>query len=565
MKKKKNVFVGAILITIVLGFFQLPFSSFMADDLIQIGVLEEVSPSTWLGPLDLYTLSDGNPEHMRILKDAGAFQWFWNPEFKAKFFRPLSSLLLGLDHWIFGLNPVGYSIHNILWFLLLVVAAGFLMRRFLPGRTGTLAIFIFAVSGIHWYVVYWAAARHIIVASAVGLWSLLAYIKWREQGWRYGRFIAVLGIILSLSAGEAALGILAYLFAYEFLATDDRFIEKLKKIFPFAAVVVIYFILYKAFGYGAFEGGGYLNPLTGPLQFLSAFPVRFLVLTGSMFAGGNTELWMIPSIRPFIMFFCALVIILMLILLRKISAIAPGNEKKPLRWLLAGSFLSLLPFSAAPPGARSLVIPFIGGAVIVAFILSHWWTVLRKSVDYRVIFPGMICWILLLVHLVFAPLQRIAGPIFAKEVFADRLHSFLKDVEYDREQAQQKFIFLTVPDFSIGFHSYYFRRLNRQPMPESWWVLSWETCVHRVFRSRENVLELELIDGSIKRPFLKKGTQVELTDMEITVLKTNEEGATHMEFRFDRSLDDPSLTFFAWLDGRFKPIRLPPVGEEMRF
>ena len=76
----------AILVTIVFGTVQLPFSSFMADDFMQLGILEGVSPSTWLGPMDVYTLADGNPAHMRTLKDTGAFQWFWNPEFKAKFF-----------------------------------------------------------------------------------------------------------------------------------------------------------------------------------------------------------------------------------------------------------------------------------------------------------------------------------------------------------------------------------------------------------------------------------------------------------------------------------------------
>ncbi len=51
----------AILVTIVFGAVQLPFSSFMADDFMQLGILEGVSPCTWLGPMDVYTLADGNP------------------------------------------------------------------------------------------------------------------------------------------------------------------------------------------------------------------------------------------------------------------------------------------------------------------------------------------------------------------------------------------------------------------------------------------------------------------------------------------------------------------------
>jgi len=44
------------------------------------------------------------------MKDAGAFPWFFDPQFRMDFFRPLSSALLAADHAIFGLNPVGYRL-----------------------------------------------------------------------------------------------------------------------------------------------------------------------------------------------------------------------------------------------------------------------------------------------------------------------------------------------------------------------------------------------------------------------------------------------------------------------
>jgi hypothetical protein len=574
----------AILVTVVFGAVQLPFSSFMADDFMQLGILEGVSPCTWLGPMNVYTLADGDPAHMRTLKDTGAFQWFWDPEFKAKFFRPLSSVLLIIDHAIFGLNPIGYSLHNILWFASLIIAAGFLMQRAVPGRISSLAIVIFSISGIHWYVVYWTAARHIVVAASIGLWSLLAYAKWREQGWKKGRFISIIGILFSLLAGEAALGVLAYFFAYELLATDDALKQKLKNLLPFILVTIAYLIVYKSLGYGAGAGSGYLNPLTEPLRFLLAFPGRFLALAGSMIVGGHTELWMFPSIRLYIILIAVLIIILFTILFKKVSSLYrdhtrphPGtNEnqhkrtaqhigppRRGVRWMLVGSVISLVSFSAASPGARCLVVPFVGGAVVISFVLYYWWKSVQKLPGLKLRFLSIFCWLLLFIHFVFAPIQRFVGPGFAKEVFVNRMKSVLEKAEFNHQQLPEKIVFLTVPDFSIGLHSFYYRKLNRELMPESWWVLSWENCDHRVFRSGAHSFELELINGSINRPFLKKGTSIKLTGMEVTVLKADKEGAKCIEFKFDRSLNEPSLQFLAWIDGRLKDIQMPPVGQSI--
>ena len=565
----------AILVIIVLGAVQLPFSNFMADDFMQLGILEGVSPAAWLGPMDVYTLADGDPAHMRTLKDSGAFQWFWNPEFKAKFFRPLSSVLLIVDHAIFGLNPIGYSIHNLLWFAALIIAAGFLMQRAVPGRIGSLAIIIFSISGIHWYVVYWTAARHIIVAASIGLWSLLAYTKWRGQGWKKGRIISISGILFSLLAGEAALGVLAYFFAYELLATDDALKQKLKNLLPFIILTVAYLIVYTSLGYGAYGGSGYLNPVSAPLGFLLAFPGRFLALAGSMIVGGHAELWMFPSIRLYMILIAVLIIILLFILFKKVSSLkwngtGPLAYRDPsprgrrgVRWMLLGSVISLIPFSAASPGARCQVVPFAGGAVVISFVLYYWWKSVRKLPGLKIRLLSIFCWLLLFIHFVFAPIQRFFGPAFAKNVFVNRLESVLDKAEFNHQQPPQKIVLVTVPDFSIGLHSYYYRKLNREPLPGSWWVLSWENCDHRVYRSNANTFELELINGRINRPFLKKGTVIELTGMAVTVLNADREGAKCIEFRFDRSLDDPSLQFLAWIDEGLKAIQMPPVGKSI--
>src|SRR5258708_262354 len=131
--KRLSPVTRVALLALFLGLLDLPRAAFMADDFLQLSVLEGVSPVTWVGPLDLYTLSDGDPGHNALLREVGAFPWFVPPNFKMAFFRPLSSALLVADHAIFGLSPFGYRAHSLLWFVLLVIGIGLLLRRTLPG------------------------------------------------------------------------------------------------------------------------------------------------------------------------------------------------------------------------------------------------------------------------------------------------------------------------------------------------------------------------------------------------------------------------------------------------
>ena len=87
-----------MLLAVLLGLAELPFATFMADDLFQLGALEGVLPGSSLGPLRLYTISDGVPAHVHALQNAGGLPWFFSPDFKMAFFRPLSSALLAFDH-----------------------------------------------------------------------------------------------------------------------------------------------------------------------------------------------------------------------------------------------------------------------------------------------------------------------------------------------------------------------------------------------------------------------------------------------------------------------------------
>lgn len=64
----------------------------------------------------------------------------------------------------------------------------------------------------------------------------------------------------------------------------------------------------------------------------------------------------------------------------------------------------------------------------------------------------------------------------------------------------------------------------------------------------------------VDHPFCA-GEVVETAGMRAEVLACSPEGrALRVRFTFDRALDDPSLRWVAWVDGRFRPFVLPADG-----
>jgi len=558
----RNPLFGAIVVAALLGLSELPFAVFMADDLIQVGELEQVSPCTWLGPHQLYTISDGVPDHVQAMKETGAFPWFFGPTFKMAFFRPLSSLLLTLDHALWGLHPIGYRLQGALWFALLVVGLALALRCTLPGASGALALLVFTISGIHGSL-FWTATRHIAIAGALGMLGLACHLHWRERGWRPGRWLAPLGFTLALAAGEAALATVAYLFAYELVGRRDPLQQRLRAGAPMLLLVTGYLVLFEWLGLGTSSGNGYFDPLRAPLAFVTVLPGRWLFLLGAMVAGGSADVWILrPDLRPLFGGVGAALVLLIAILLRTVWPGIASDERRSGRFWIAGAAAAAIPFAGAPIGSRCLVLPMLGGSVAIALVLRHWWLWLRRQPGPRHRLAEAGCILLAAIHLGTSPLQRLATPAAMRQLMNSHLAEAMQQADLDAAQlSSQRVVVLRAPDLVVGLHAYFYRRLYRLPMPQSWRTLSWTRAEHRFTRTSVDALELEWVDGALDAPTMTSGTVVELDGMRATVLAAGTRGPTRVEFKFDRPLDDVALQFLGWREGRLLRIALPPVGQ----
>jgi hypothetical protein len=552
--------VVAVSIAAVIGVAELPFAAFMADDLIQLGVLEGVMPRPWLGPFDLYTIADGVPEHVRAMQDAGALPWFFPADFKMAFLRPLSSATIALDHALWGLWPVGHRIHGIVWFIVLVAGVGLVFRRALPGAVGALALVVFTVSSIHGILV-WNATRHVVIAGALGMLALAAHVRWRETGWGTGRILSVAGFALALCASEAALAVMAYLLAYEMLGARGPWDDRLRAGAPALVLVAGYLVAYRLAGFGASSALDYVDPLATPAAFLIELPGRWLFLFGALLGGVGADVWTLRrELRPLFIAGGAGIVIGFGIALRAVWGRVHAADRHGTRWLVAGAAVAAVPFAGTPIGARCLVLPMIGASAAIALVIHHWWIArMRSEATRRIV--AVAGALLALVHLVGAPIGRLASPYVLRRLMHDRLEAVVHDTQLDETRLpSQRVVVLRAPDFMMGLYPFLHRTLYRLPMPRSWRALSWAPGTHRFTRTAVDTLELEIDEGAIGAPHVAPGQVIALTGMQVTVLASDRRGPTRVRFQLDRPLDDPDVVLLVWDADRFRQVGPPPIG-----
>jgi len=122
------------------------------------------------------------------------FRWAWTNEAGGNNWFPLTWLSLQLDAQLYGLNPRGYHLTNLLLHGASVVAL-FLVLRGMTGRPGRSALVagLFAVHPQHVEAVAWAAGRRDVLSGLFAVLTLGAYLGYcRKPG--IGRYLLVLGL-----------------------------------------------------------------------------------------------------------------------------------------------------------------------------------------------------------------------------------------------------------------------------------------------------------------------------------------------------------------------------------
>ncbi|MEO7328275.1 MAG: hypothetical protein ABI193_06840 [Minicystis sp.] len=558
---------------------------FVGDEELQLSALEGRA-SSGMTRFDLWRFHSGDPaEGARLIHD-GYLPWWTRPDLKMAFLRPLSSVVFAAEHALFGRNPVGYHALNLVWALLLITVVALFFRKVLPGAIGAVATLLFAVQGIHWEVAGMICARHFLIASVASFAGFLAYLRYREEGYRPGLPLAFLGFAVGLAGGEEALQVLAYVLAYELFAARGTWMERARALLVPSVPAALYLLCYKLLGYGTFRmAPNYTDPFAEPLQWLkhgfSAARLSLALLFGvEGFAGESGSFKLTPDTRFYnlrwllVALLVAMIAGLFVFLARASDRLVSQAERRTLRFLLAGALLSFAPVIGAVPGPRLLVIPGVGVAALIAALLRAAWLSLRAPADNAS--PSRIPLIalgalLLLIHGLLSPAQlamNLSSLSKNLQRWTLKNQALVAQAEIDKGRDQDVIVIAAGPSSGALEH----KRLSTRT--STWMVLSVLPVEHELLRTGPNTAEV-IIHAPSTRPAGEKGYptvgqklsfQGDFTLEVVEAVATNfdeKNSPTRLALRSARSLDDPGIRFLLWRDGALRKVSVPPIGERV--
>ena len=143
---------------------------------------------------------------------ADAMAPFLSPETGARgesgyfaYYRPVQILLTAWDYLLWGTNPTGYHLTNLLMFVLASVLVWYLVRQVTNHKEAAFwAGIIFAIHPIHTMNAIWISGRTDSGAALGVLLALCAFVKWRQTEQKGWLAASLAGALFGLGSKEMA-------------------------------------------------------------------------------------------------------------------------------------------------------------------------------------------------------------------------------------------------------------------------------------------------------------------------------------------------------------------------
>ena len=190
---------------------------------------------------------------------------------KGNTYQPIRMLSYAIDYKIWKLNPFGYHITNILFYILTCIMVFFTLRflsselrretsPYSHGRVAFFGAFLFAAHPVHVEAVTWLAARKEVLQGFFFFLAFYFYLKAREEEASKKTFylgFVLISFLLAILSKNSAVVFPGVILLYELAKGKEKFARFLKEhwVFMVAAVVasgIFLFIMMKVMS----EAGG---------------------------------------------------------------------------------------------------------------------------------------------------------------------------------------------------------------------------------------------------------------------------------------------------------------------
>lgn len=534
-----------------------------------------IQPGGPRGDWDLFRFLGPERSYFRYQQELGLMPWWSAPSLRIAFFRPLSSLHMALDYRVWQGRTGLFHVESVLLYAGLSLVLCQLYRKLLGlSVVAGLAAVMFAIDDAHSLPVAWLSNRNALWAMLLGVLSLAAFVAARQGTWSSGKWVGPLLFALALLSGEAALGAAAYLFAYVVWIEEGPLWERLKLLWPYVLIGLLWAAAYGLLGYGTVGSGMYIDPVRSPGQYVLAVVSRLPLLLLAQFAVPPADLWM--QVSPQLQVQAGLVVWgLLAVVGWACHRLLRGDKQSG--FFATGMVLSLLPVCSAWPMDRLLLFSGLGAFGLIAQLVMRLAEGLTGGLADQPtgsrVWRKLVLGAVVLVHIVGAGLLLPLRIAFINKTFGGLDERAAMTLPAHDKLHGKTLVFVNAPDPLVASYSVVYRYLHGRTMVSDMRLLA---VVLRgtldITRSDERTLLVSPSEGFFQEPLSRvfrsatlpfvAGDTVKLSNMTAEVLAVSADGVPQkVAYRFDRPLEDAQLVWATWAERGFVPFVPPVVGQ----
>lgn len=564
---------GIIKLLIAVVILQLPslFNPFIIDDYVY---LETVHEMDWAKVHDIFVTSTMGAEASGV---------WWTPLGALPFYRPLTEMVFAADFFLWGMNPFGFHLTNLMLHMVCVFLVWKLaVRLFDRQEWALMSAIIFALHPVHSEALLWISGRFDLMVCGIVLASVLSYLRWQRSKGNGTRWLllSLLGFVVGLGCKETALVLPGVLMGMEMLHSRGTWSRTcIVRLCVIASTFGVITLAYLALRFTLFGGLGTLPPPYGidfsaPLttaraimwnlaQYLMDFAI--FIQVDAIYSG---DFW-----ASHIVFTATL-----LTLSAAVIVIITGLAWRTLVFRVGMVWMAFFtaPTLLAMPGERNVYLASVGFALMVAAAYAGF----RGRFGTT---PGGMLWVkrstvtavCLLGFMTFAEQAVMWGVAASGEKVLRDLEALMPDPKL----GTRVFVVNQCPLQAVGFDQAIRLRYNRPDLAGCALTLSptlvastMDVIVPTGLRS----IRVERHGGVIFDSFIEKFTlfsqpieglpeTAKRVGLEILDLPSSYDQLTAMEFQMPYPLDDPRLRIFIWNNQRIRgKLELPRLMDWAR-
>lgn len=223
-------------------------------------------------------------EHLNFAATYSPWQYFFIPEItrlqSGANLTPWNTLFYDINLWLFGLNPAGFYLHQLMLLWLISMSSYFLLRLWIPARWALTGAMLFLIGAPTVYIANQIMTGHYasgLLFSVIALYAYTRAIQEQRLSWA---FLSAFFYLLAVTCKEIYVPLVAIIL---FLPAGTLRI-RLQSALPLVCVAFVY-ILWRFHVLGRLFGGYNLAGHFDPLLVIETFSRIPSLLFGTHIAG----------------------------------------------------------------------------------------------------------------------------------------------------------------------------------------------------------------------------------------------------------------------------------------